>query len=416
MKGEFFLAWRYLKPQKSIISLLTYLSLLGPVLGVGILVVVVSVMNGMPKEMEKKLIAYNAHITVSSSEVIKNVDDLSTHIDKKYKLKTSPVTLTPVLLQREDGESEVLLAKGVIPERDAKVSQIKDMLTYKNGNTYSLKENEIIISEAISKSLELKIGDKVLLHSPEKYKTLVDQADADDMEKETSAEFTIINFFSTGMPNIDKNFLITHQVAANYLMNFPDQAAMQIEIALDDPYRAEEVSNLMVADRDLINFQITPWQREHKISGFFNMINQQKALLMFVLFFIVIGAALGVAACLFSMVIQKTQEIGILKATGVSPASIILVFISQGTILGGLGSLLGLGGGFLTLMYRDHVAKWLGAWDKELYRLENVPAYYDFSDIGLILFGSIIVCTLASAIPAIIAASVNPVKALQSQG
>ena len=138
--------------------------------------------------------------------------------------------------------------------------------------------------------------------------------------------------------------------------------------------------------------------------------------MMFVLFFIVIGAALGVAACLFSMVIQKTQEIGILKATGVTPLSIIFVFICQGTILGSIGVGLGLIGGFITLAYRKEVANAFGFWDATLYRLESVPAYYDLTDITIISLGTIIICTLASSIPAFIAASVNPVKALQSQG
>ena len=137
---------------------------------------------------------------------------------------------------------------------------------------------------------------------------------------------------------------------------------------------------------------------------------------MFVLFFIVIGAAIGVAACLFSTVIQKTREIGILKATGVSPASIIFIFICQGGILGLLGTILGLIGGVITLIFRNQVAALFGFWDATLYKLNYVPVHYNPVDILTIMFSAVVICTLGSSIPAMIAACVNPVKALQSQG
>ncbi|NQZ60399.1 MAG: ABC transporter permease, partial [Lentisphaeraceae bacterium] len=131
--------------------------------------------------------------------------------------------------------------------------------------------------------------------------------------------------------------------------------------------------------------------------------------------FIMGGAAIGVAACLFSLVIQKTKEIGILKATGASPLSIILVFLSQGTFIGFFGSVLGFVGGYIALEYRETIAHTLGAWDPELYKLKNIPKHIDWNgDVPLILIGSLIICVVAALVPAIVAACVNPVKALQS--
>ena len=146
------------------------------------------------------------------------------------------------------------------------------------------------------------------------------------------------------------------------------------------------------------------------------LIKSQKDLIVFVLFFIVAGAALGVAACLFSVVIQKTKEIGILKATGMKPKAIVLTFLGMGAALGTLGSSLGLMGGLITLKYRQKVAEVFGIWDNELYKLENVPAFFNGVDMFLIFFASILICSLASMVPAVIAASINPVKALQSKG
>lgn len=414
LKGEFFLAWRYLKPQKSMISLLTYTSLLGPILGVGILIVVVSVMNGIPRELEKKLISYNAHITISGDTSLDDVPKLLSYIDKKYSYKSSPVTLGPVLIESKSGDSEVLLAKGIIPEKDKDVSKLKEMLTLGTEKSYFIKPNEVIISKNVKDLLKLKVGDEVVLHSPEKYKNQLNgsQPEGDPV---SAAKFKVAAIFSTGVPDIDKNFMIVHYQAANSLMMLKKDQATQIELALDEPDKAEAIAKQLQFDTKLEHMNITPWQQQHNVKHLYSWVNDQKAMMTFVLFFIVIGAAIGVAACLFSLVIQKTKEIGILKATGVKPMAIIIVFLAMGAFLGALGAGLGFAGGLLTLYYRKEVTEIFGFWDKELYKLENVPVHYEFSDISMILIFTVLICVAASTIPALLAAAVHPVKALQSK-
>ena len=409
LKGEMFLAWRYLKPQKSMISLLTYTSLLGPILGVGILIVVVSVMNGIPRELEEKLVSYNAHITISSRKPLDNVSSIMSHLDEKYQFKNSPVILAPVLIEAPNGDSEVLVTKGIVPERDEYVSKLNNMIIE---GVYAIAPNEVIISHYIQEKLNIKTGDEVLLHSPEKYKRQLENSD----QNAAAGKFKVSAIFSTGVPEIDKNFMVCHFNAAADLMVLSPNQATQIELALENPHEAVEVSEKLQNDDQLSKLSITPWQYQHNVTNLYRWVNDQKAMMTFVLFFIVIGAAIGVAACLFSLVIQKTKEIGILKATGVKPGAIIAVFLFMGGFLGSVGAALGLGGGLLTLKYRNKVTEVFGLWDRELYKLENVPVYYDFSDISTILIITILICLLASTIPAILAAAVHPVKALTSKG
>jgi lipoprotein-releasing system permease protein len=369
-------------------------------------------MNGIPKEVEKKMLEYNGHITLESRQTISNAADQVKYLENTYSIKASPVTLAPVLMQKENGDSEFLVAKGILPSKDQEVSKIKDWLVDKKA--YNIQSNEIIISTTTAEILKLKIGNKVLLHSPEKYKTALTSTEPSESQK--AQEFIIANLYSSNVPDVDKHFIIIHHSAANELMNLEKAETMQIDIALQDPYQAEAFATKMKSDRNLRRYRITPWHQRDNVSSLTQLISNQKALMMFVLFFIVIGAAIGVAACLFSIVIQKTQEIGILKATGVSPLSIIQVFVGQGTALGCIGTGLGFIGGIITLINRQAVANFLGAWDNELYKLKEVPVYYDTTEISFIVIGAILVCSLASSVPAIIAASVNPVKALQSQG
>jgi lipoprotein-releasing system permease protein len=436
LKGEIFLAWKYLKPQKSIISVLTYTSLLGPLLGVGILIVVVAVMNGIPREYEKQIVGYTAHIQINSHEgPLKNYDSLLKHLESNYpEVKASPVTLGPVLIETMDQESEVFLAKGVLPEFDREVSQIKEMLKKRVKNKdrktdkdpeyileketdYSLSQNEIIISINTQKLLNLKKGDFVILHSPEKYRSaLNEEQTADEAQKETTEKVKIAGFYSTGVPDIDTNIVLVNQKTANRLMILKENETGQIELGLKNPDHAEMLADTLQNDPLLSNYRITPWQNQPTVRHLKLLIKSQKSLIVFVLFFIVVGAAIGVAACLFSVVIQKTKEIGILKATGMQPKAIILTFLGMGTALGILGSGVGTICGLITLKYRQLVANSFGIWDKRLYKLESVPAYYDTGDICTVFFISVLICAVAAMVPAAIAASINPVKALQSKG
>lgn len=413
-QGEFFLAWKYLKPQKTIISALTYTSLLGPMLGVGILVVVVAVMSGIPKELEKKLLEYNAHITITTDGPLNDTPRLIKYLEDKYQVKASPVTSGPFLLETKDQDSDVFVAKGIIPELDEQVSQIKKMIISESKAEYYLKPNQLIISETTSQVLNLKIGDQILLHSPEKYRALLNQEKT--TEEETSITLFVAGIYSSGIPDVDNNFILTHQLTTNKLMLLNNTQATQIELAIEDPSQAIVLSKEMRQDHYLQELVITPWQQQHNIQNLTIWLNEQKQLMVFVLFFIVVGAAIGVAACLFSVVIQKTKEIGILKATGMKPTAIIFAFLTMGTSLGILGSSLGLVGGLITLHFRELLAYSLGIWDNELYKLKHVPVDYNSGEIALIFIISVLICAFASVIPATIAATINPVKALQSKG
>ena len=413
LKGEFFLAWRYLKPQKSLVTMLTYLSLIGPILGVGVLLGVMAVMNGMPKAFVDQVLMWTPHISIEKSQgIIDNADALVEHIEQKYKVKAAPVTNLHVFLQKKKGVKGFLV-KGVYPPKDKDVSRLKDMIDKEFMPEYKMNPGEIIISKSVAIELGYRQGDKVILHSPEKYKVMLDQQ-AEGMKRalpNTAQEFIIAGYFDFQIAELSKNVIFMHQDSANELMVMNWGDALQIEVALEDPEQAEAVANEMRVDPKLGGMYFTPW---YKKNAFVERIRREKALLTFVLCFIMGGAAIGVAACLFSLVIQKTKEIGILKATGASPLSIIVVFLSQGTFIGVLGSVLGLLGGRVALKYREVIAETLGAWDAELYKLKSIPMHIDANDVNLIFWGSIIICVTAALVPAIVAACVNPVKALQS--
>jgi lipoprotein-releasing system permease protein len=413
LKGELFLACRYLKPQRSLITLLTYISLLGPILGVSVLLVVTSVMNGMPKPFIEAIKEYNPHITLEQKTVIADADNLVDYIEDNYKVKASPATPLKVFLQKENS-IQPFSAKGIYPLKDKSYQELRNLWGSVIKTNHSLGINEIALSAQTGLKHNLKVGDNILLHSPEKYKNMLKAQTNGNKRINLSAakELTIAGFYVVKARKIDQELIIMHQDTANEMLDMHWGDALNIDIKLEDPDHPEPFLKSFENDEKLKGYTFTPWKEQS--NGIYLRIVQEKVQMTFVLFLIMAATGIGIGACIFSLVIQKTRDIGILKATGANPMTIVLIFLSQGAFIGILGSLIGFGIGLTALEYRAKIAQFLGQWDEGLKRLESVPMYLDPSDIQLILWGSISICLLAATVPAIIAASINPVKALQS--
>ena len=413
-KGEFFLAWRYLKPQKSLLSLLTYTSILGPLLGVAVLIVVMSIMNGMPRSFVEALKEYNPHITLESKQIIPFADDIVEHIEKTYDVQAGPVTPLKVFVQK-GSEVQPFLCKGIYPPKAPRFKKIINKFGVEGELFKELQPDEVMLSINTGLKSRYKVGDKLILHSPSRYKeSLKNQVDGKlkRVNMNSAKEFRIAGFYNVKYRKIDKEYLIIHQDSANEMLSLDWGAAKNIEITLKDPMDAERIIALMKKDPELKdNFNFVPWK--NKSDGIYLRIQQEKLQMSWVLFLIMGAAGVGIGACIFSLVVQKTKEIGILKATGVSPLSIIAIFLSQGLFIGVLGSSLGFLTGITVLEYRSSIASFLGKFDEGMRNLQSVPMYLDPSDINMILWGAIGICLIAAMVPAVIAASVNPVKALQ---
>lgn len=412
-RGEFFLAWKYLKPQKSLLSLLTYTSILGPLLGVAVLIVVMSVMNGMPRTFVESLKEYNPHLTLVAEKPIPFADELVEYIQKTYKITASPVSPLDVFIQK-DQHVQAYPCKGIYPIMDKRYDEVINKYGMKSNLGRALKKNEALLSINLGLGGRYKIGDTIILHSPARYKEAVKSQVDGKMKRinmNSAKEFTIAGFYNVQYSKIDKKYIIIHQDSANEMLSLSWGDAKTVEMTLSDPALAQEYMEKMKKDPKLKDFKYIPWQ--DKSDGIYKRIQQEKLQMSWVLMLIMAAAAVGIGACIFSLVVQKTKEIGILKATGVSPFSIITIFLSQGLFIGVAGSLLGYLSGITILEYRFKIIAFLGKFDEGLRNLQNVPVYKDPGDINFILWGAIGICLIAAIIPAIIAASINPVKALQ---
>ena len=415
-KGEIFLALRYLKPQKTLLCLLTYISLLGPMLGVAVLLVVMSVMNGMPKAFIEKLMNYNPHVTIELHQP-GYADELVKSIEKKYKIKASPVTSLKVFVQK--GQSiHPFQAKGVYPLNYHKPMYITDAIG--RPITTSLKEllhtrdkSDYCLMSASTRG-QYRVGDKLILHSPAKYKQAIKNKVDGKFKRinmNAAKAFTIVGFYNINEKRIDEQLIFINQDTANEMLSFHWGTATEIEITLDDPQQTALLIGKLTADPELKGNKFIPWKDKSK--GIYHRIIKEKRQMTFVLFLIMGAAGLGISACIFSLVVQKTKEIGVLKSIGTNPLSIVVIFISQGAFIGVMGSFLGYLAGLAVLTYRTDIMSILTKFGINMGNLHRLPMVLDPNDVQLIVWGAIGICLLAATIPAIIAASVNPVKALQ---
>ncbi len=311
------------------------------------------------------------------------------------------------------------IAKGILPEYEQASSNLNQYMygDFPADQHYSLAPREVLISRRIALVLGLNVGDKITVHSPQKYaKLLLQQKEGvvNDVNLNMALELTVSAIYATGYNDIDKNVIFMNLDDTNELLEQDWGASMGVDLNIPEPDKAEEVANILAKDPFFYDkkAQFLPWQ--YKKKQFFDIVKKEKTMMTLVLFFIVGGAAVGVAACLFSLVLQKTREIGVLKAIGVNPLQIMSIFLIQGIVLGTLGSTLGLIGGLVTLHNRQKVVEILGNWNADFYMLERVPMLILPADVSLIFWGSIAICALAAFFPAIVAVSINPVQALHS--
>ena len=420
--ASLYLACRYLKPKRSLVSTITLLSILGPTLGVAVLIIVLSVMAGFNRDIREKILGMQAHIHLKDrfGEVIENPETL---IDKLNNsgLKASPIVEGPVLIQTQN---RVLAkyVKGIVPKLENEVTDIGKSVI--NGH-FDLKEHEVLIGKELANQCNLNLGDTFLIHSPEKLNSMVTFENdgsvkaAEEQEIYTPEEVTIAGIFSLGMYDYDTSILVLHLDKADELFGLNWGSATSIQIKTPDPFDLNPAMTQIACDPILESLRPITWQQSNQ--RLFGALRVEKNLMFFLLTFIMIVAAFGIATTLITVVIQKTGEIGILKALGATSSTILLIFVYQGAIVGLIGTLLGTGLGLFIVHHRNSIANMMSwmmgieIFPKDLYHLSKIPGLVQPSDIIKIVMSALLICVLGALIPAIFAASLSPTDALRDE-
>lgn len=421
-----FLALRYLKPKRTFISIITLISVLGVTLGVTVLILVISVMTGFDRELRQKVIDFDAHILVTSEDILRDWRPLKEKIDHTPGVvATAPYVQGPVIVEFQNRRIAPLF-RAIDVAQEEKVIPIRKFI--KEGKL-DLDGDSAVLGIELARTLKVGVGDKLTVYSPGNVGQMLDgikKLETAKGEEEKAAvdelrdvilpkELTVTGIFETGHYLHDSQFLLVPLYIGQELYDL-DDSLHGITVRTDDPYNAERVKNEIESFLQPPEFAET-WIDMNK--QFFEAVRLERTVMFFLLFFIVVVAAFGIMSTLITVTVQKRREIGIVKALGANIWQIIWVFLGQGTVVGLFGTLTGLGLGMTLIRYRNEFSHWLAStlhieiFPREVYQFSAIPAQVVPQDVTIICISAFLICSLAALIPAYFAARLDPVKALR---
>lgn len=425
LNADMLLALRYLRPKRTFISFITLLSVLGPVLGVGLLIIVIAVMSGFDRELKRGILSMQSHIQVypgtsSVGEPMPVLRDPAAVLQKLDQLgcNGAPVIEGAVLLQVRK-QAVGTYVRGILPEYERRVTKLADSVT----GRFDIRDGEAILGSKLAAQLHLQHGDSLLIHSPANLTENFVWDEEGQIRTRQQAEIylpeetRVAGILNLGIHEYDSSMVILHQDQAADLFGLPWGAATAIHAETPDPFRISPVADAL--EEAFPHHRILTWQQANK--QYFDALRVEKNMMFFLLTFIVLVSAFGIATTLITVAVQKTREIGILKAVGFGPADVARIFLYQGVIIGAVGTTLGVGFGMLVLHCRATISEWLAkflgveVFPPELYHFSEIPARVLPMDVLVIAASALVLCVLAALIPALYASFLCPADALREE-
>jgi len=420
---EAFLALRYLRPRRTFVSVITVISIIGVLLGTAVLIIVIAVMSGFDQQWRDTILGFNAHLKVypaDQNKALTNYEAIGGMVAANPDvIGVSPFIRTCVPLETEpdDGPSKIY-APFLVGVDPASIGQVNILPRSIVAGSFDLADNGLLVGREFASRMGLDIGSRVALYSPSSLAKMKASIGKTNAEVPLPEDFTVRGIFDVGFPDYNSSVIVTSLEDARELLKMPDNSAEALQIKLRDPFLAEKVKAVLekVLPADL---KIYTWKEEYP--DIFSALAVEKNTMFFVLFFIMIVAAFGIVNCQITFVVQKTREIGILKALGANGRQILWLFLSQSLVVGVLGVGLGFGAAILALAYRNDFLHFLRnvthseVLPSSIYRVYDLPASIQTGDVAFICGTAFVTCVLAGLFPAWKASRMQPVEALRHE-
>jgi lipoprotein-releasing system permease protein len=400
------ITFRYLKTRKKdgFLNIISIFSFIGISLGVAVLIIVMSVMNGFRAELINKIVGFNAHVTIKPYEKSINLEKLN---DKNLKI------ISKELILSNSGEAIVIskdYTKGlVLRGYNSKDFSKLDVVKKRNliGESNQLSRNSISIGKELSFNLNLSIGDRVSIMSPVGIETIIGSLP----KQET---FTITSIFDSGLADFDANIAF---INLDTLENFFDleKKNRNLEIYLNNPSNIDEIK--IQIQKIFDNEFVYTWADMN--SSLFSALKVERNVMFIILSLIIIVAAFNIISGLTILVKNKTKDIAILKSIGVLNKSITKIFFLVGVIIGTTATFFGIFLGVIFSLYIENLREFLSntfnisLFPEEIYFLSTMPSEINPTSIFIISICSIFITIIVSIFPAIQASKLDPVQGLK---
>src|SRR6478752_1338610 len=344
---ELFVGMRYTRAKRKnhFISFISLTSMIGIALGVGALIVVLSVMNGFQKELRARILGVASHVQISGFDG--HLQNWQNVVDQARKNKSviaaAPYINAQALLSNQQQVQGAML-RGVMPKLEDDVADIGRHM--KKGKLQDLRPGEfgIILGAELAHAVDARMGEKVVVIAPQGQVT-----PAGLMPR--LKQFTVVGIFEIGMFEYDSGLALIHLEDAEKLYRMNDEVSgvrLKLQDLFDAPTVARELTRTLVGD-----VYITDWTRSH--ANYFRAVQIEKNVMFIILTLIVAVAAFNLVSTLVMAVTDKQPDIAILRTLGATPGSIMKIFMVQGTLIGTIGTVIGVAGGILIALNIDVV-------------------------------------------------------------
>ena len=400
------ITFRYLKTRKKdgFLNIISIFSFIGISLGVAVLIIVMSVMNGFRAELINKIVGFNAHVTVKPHDSPINLKKLNnTNLKKISKEFIFSNSGEGIVISKYNTKGLVL--RGYNSKDFFKLEVIKngDLI----GNSNKLSQNSISIGKELSFNLDLEVGDRVSIMSSVGIETIIGS-----LPKQKT--FIISSIFDSGVADFDANIVF---INLNTLENFFDlkKENRNLEIYLNNPSNISEVKTQI--QKIFNNEFVYTWADMN--NSLFSALKVERNVMFIILSLIIIVAAFNIVSGLTILVKNKTRDIAILKSIGVLNKSIIKIFFLVGVIIGTAATFFGIFLGIIFSLYVENLREFLSntfnisLFPEEIYFLSTLPSEINPKSIFIISLCSIFITIIVSIFPAIKASKLDPVKGLK---
>ena len=416
---ELLLALRYLRPKRTFVSIITLISVLGVTLGVAVLIIVISVMSGFDKQLRDVVFGFNAHMKVlEQGHTMRNFAyAMSTVASNRQVTGVAPIILDKVMVETQPAVGEPQQAapwlRGIDPRSEGSVSVLPRRIVR---GEFDLSGRSLLVGVDLAKSLRLRVGDRVAIFSSKDLKKLRSQKGKAAEATPDAQDFIVRGIFDAGFYQYNADVVVTSLENAQDLSGLEDDVNGLL-VMVRDPNSVRRVA----ADlQDALGprYLVSTWMEENDTML---AVMVEKNVMLYILFFIVIVAAFGITCTLITFVVQKTREIGVLKALGASNRQVLWIFLAQSLAISLLGILFGTGVGLLALTYRNEFLHFMNRltgfelFPASVYGFSELPALIIPNDIAIICGGSLLICLAAATFPAWHASRLRPVEALRNE-
>ncbi len=408
-----FIGLRYVKAKRRnhYISGISLISILCFAIGVAALIAVLSVMNGFDEQIRNRIFSMAPQATISTfSNVLPDWPVVASNLQSEQHIQSMAPFITGQGMLAANGQVHATLVYGILPEKERFISDLAAKMDAGQLDDLTAGEFTILLGSELANNLGVTQGDKVTLLTPTAALTPFGVIPR-------YKRFTVAGIFTMGGGfGFDNSYAYIHLRDAQKLYQVASDSVTGLRLKLDDLYMAPQVTKEL-SEKLPINYLISNWTKDY--GAFFQAIALEKTIMFFILLLIIVVAAFSLLSSLYMVVADKQADIAIMKTMGATPKTILAIFIVQGTLLGIIGTALGLILGVVLALNITDLADYL----QQLFQVNLLSSnvyYVDFLPSKLVLQDAILVCTvallisvIATLLPAWRASRCQPVEVLR---